>query len=96
MSWAEGHRLAASFRIRCSFLETSAKRGENVDKVFPQLGKDVLKLRWLVRQRREEEEKLAAANADDDNDDGAATRLPTKRRARWRSWTRPWFHRRLD
>lgn len=94
VSWAEGHRLAASFRIRCSFLETSAKRGENVDRVFPQLGKDVLKLRWLMRQRKEEEERLAVA--DNEDDDGDIIHIPVKRRARWRSWTRPWLHKRLD
>ena len=94
VSWAEGHRLAAGLRIRCSFLETSARRGENVDKVFPQLGKDVLKIRWLARQRREEEERLVAAEENDA--DGDIIRVPVKRRARWRSWARPWFHRRVD
>ncbi len=89
ISWAEGHRLAAGFRIRCSFIETSARKGDNVDKIFPQLGKDVLKLRWLMYQRKEQMEKVTEADQD-------GARLPVKRRARWRSWTRPWFYRRLD
>lgn len=89
VSWAEGHRLAASLRIRCSFAETSALKGDNVDKIFPQLGKDVLKLRWLMKQRREQEERLSMEGQDDVN-------LPVKRRPRWRNWTRPWFHRRLE
>lgn len=92
VSWAEGHRLAASFRIRCSFVETSARKGDNVDRIFLQLGKDVLKLRWLMQQRRrdQEEEKLVLEVPDDIG-------LPVmKRRPRWRSWTRPWFHRGLD
>ncbi|RYP33163.1 hypothetical protein DL767_004867 [Monosporascus sp. MG133] len=87
VSWAEGHRLAASFRIRCSFIETSAKKGDNVNRIFPQLGSDVLKLRWLMQQRREQTEKVAAA-------DQTANRLPVKRALRWKTWTRPWFHRR--
>ncbi|RYP04317.1 hypothetical protein DL764_004510 [Monosporascus ibericus] len=87
VSWAEGHRLAASFRIRCSFLETSAIKGDNVNRIFPQLGGDVLKLRWLMRQRREQTEKVVAAEQ-------TANRLPVKRPPRWKMWTRPWFHRR--
>lgn len=99
VSWAEGHRLAASFRIRCTFVETSARTGHNVDRIFPQLGKDVLKLRWLMQQRREQAEKkraaaaAAAAGNDPDADDDD---LPVKRRPRWRGWTRPWFQRRLE
>ncbi|KAK7749165.1 hypothetical protein SLS62_008345 [Diatrype stigma] len=92
VSWAEGHRLAASFRVRCSFVETSARKGDNVDRIFPQLGKDVLKLRWLMQQRRriQDEEQLVLEDTDD-------VGLPVmKRRPRWRSWTRPWFQRRLD
>ncbi|RYP55228.1 hypothetical protein DL769_010214 [Monosporascus sp. CRB-8-3] len=87
VSWAEGHRLAASFRIRCSFIETSAKKGDNVNRIFPQLGRDVLKLRWLMQQHREQTEKPAAV-------DQTANRLPVKRPPRWKTWTRPWFHRR--
>ena len=94
VSWAEGHRLAAGLRIRCSFLETSAKRGDDVDRIFPQLGRDVLKIRWLARQRREDEVRFAVV--EDDDADGDIIRVPVKRRARWRSWARPWFHRRMD
>ncbi|RYP78854.1 hypothetical protein DL771_000239 [Monosporascus sp. 5C6A] len=85
VSWAEGHRLAASFRIRCSFLETSAKKGDNVNGIFPQLGRDVLKLRWLMQQRREQTEKVTAA-------DQTANHLPVKRPPRWKTWTWEWFH----
>ncbi|RYP11630.1 hypothetical protein DL765_007678 [Monosporascus sp. GIB2] len=87
VSWAEGHRLAASFRIRCSFIETSAKKGDNVNRIFPQLGRDVLKLRWLMQQRSEQTERVVAV-------DQTADRLPVKRPPRWKTWTRPWFHRR--
>lgn len=89
VSWAEGHRLAAGLRVRCSFIETSAWKGDNVDKIFPQLGRDVLKLRWLMQQRREQDEGLSIAAQSNVN-------LPLKRRPRWKTWTRPWFHRRLE
>ncbi|RYP45545.1 hypothetical protein DL768_008137 [Monosporascus sp. mg162] len=87
VSWAEGHRLAASFGIHCSFIEASAKKGDKVNGIFPQLGRDVLKLRWLMQQRREQTEKVAEV-------DETANRLPAKRSPRWKTWTRPWFHRR--
>ena len=51
VSWTEG------FKLGCTYIETSAKTGENIDEVFTQLGREVLKLRWLSRQQREESER---------------------------------------
>ncbi|KAI0019225.1 P-loop containing nucleoside triphosphate hydrolase protein [Xylariomycetidae sp. FL0641] len=88
VAWAEGWKMSKSFKIRCSFLETSAKTGENVDRIFPQLGKEVLSLRQLAEQR-EEAERLAAAAQDADP--------PTKRTSRWCAWAmRPWMQRRCQ
>ncbi|KAI1773551.1 P-loop containing nucleoside triphosphate hydrolase protein [Hypoxylon cercidicola] len=92
VSWTEGNKLAESFKPSCAFLETSAKTGENVDKLFPQLGEEVLKLRWLSYQEREHAERLSAVTLEEDAVDKAS---PIKRLARWKSWARPWFQRRL-
>ncbi|KAI1085280.1 P-loop containing nucleoside triphosphate hydrolase protein [Whalleya microplaca] len=78
--WAEGYKLAHSFRLRCAFIETSAKTGENIHRLFPQLGKEVLELRWVTQQRKEEAEKVAATSS----------HCPEKRMAKWKSWTRSW------
>ncbi|KAI0012301.1 P-loop containing nucleoside triphosphate hydrolase protein [Xylariaceae sp. FL0662B] len=82
VSWSEGYGLAHSFRLRCAFLETSAKTGHNVHRLFPLLAKEVLELRWVTQQRREEAERLAAA-ADAGNS-------AEKRMAKWKTWTRSW------
>jgi hypothetical protein len=87
--WAEGHKSATAFQIRCPFMETSAKTGDNVDKIFPELGREILKLRWLIQQRKEHAERLAAVVQD-------SLTVPTKRVPRWRNWARPWFQRRHD
>ncbi|KAI1372042.1 P-loop containing nucleoside triphosphate hydrolase protein [Hypoxylon crocopeplum] len=87
--WVEGYKLAESFKLGCTFLETSAKTGDNIDKLFPQLGKEVLELRWIERQRRDHVERREAAAQH------AVDFSPVKRVARWRSWTRPWLQRRL-
>ncbi|KAI1105130.1 P-loop containing nucleoside triphosphate hydrolase protein [Jackrogersella minutella] len=79
--WAEGYKLAESFKLSCTFLETSAKTGENIDKLFPQLGKDVLRLRWLNRQREGEDERPSTDVQRDSID-----LTPSKRVGRWRSW----------
>ncbi|OTB09164.1 hypothetical protein M426DRAFT_7181 [Hypoxylon sp. CI-4A] len=91
VSWAEGCRLAQSFRHRCMYLETSAKTGENVDILFPQLAEEVLKLRWLNYQQREEAGRSSA-----DAQEGFVDASPSKRLARWKSWARPWFQRKAS
>ncbi|KAI1416168.1 P-loop containing nucleoside triphosphate hydrolase protein [Hypoxylon sp. FL1857] len=83
VSWAEG------YKIGCTFTETSAKTGENIDDVFTQLGREVLKLRWLTRQEREGIERPST-----DIQQCSSDVSPSNRIARWRSWARPWFHRR--
>lgn len=92
VSWIEGNKLAGSFKPACVFLETSAKTGENVSKLFPRLGEEVLKLRWLNHQRREQAEKLSAVTLEEDAVDKAS---PIKRLAKWKSWAQPWLRRRL-
>ncbi|KAI1468111.1 P-loop containing nucleoside triphosphate hydrolase protein [Daldinia caldariorum] len=89
VSWAEGRKLAASFGLGCAFLETSAKTGDNVNRIFPQLGREVLKLKWLNHQRKEEAERLSI-DAKQRSIDIASLKGVTG----WRSWTRPWFQRR--
>ncbi|XXH03681.1 isocitrate lyase 1 [Hypoxylon texense] len=92
VSWTEGNRLAGSFQPACVFLEASAKTGENIDKLFPRLGEEVLKLRWLNYQRREQAERLSAATLEEE--DAADKTSPVRRLVKWRPWTRPWFQRR--
>lgn len=91
VSWAEGSGLAAGFGCGL-FLETSARTGENVDELFARLGEEALRLRWLNYQRREQAERLSAATLEED---AVGKTSPVKRLARWRSWARPWFQRRL-
>ncbi|KAI0387100.1 P-loop containing nucleoside triphosphate hydrolase protein [Hypomontagnella monticulosa] len=86
--WAEGRKLAESFKLGCMFLETSANTGENIDKLFPQLGDEVLKLRWLNYQRRAQTEKFSIDEQQRSIDDSS-----TKRVAKWKTWTRHWFQR---
>ncbi|KAI0893515.1 P-loop containing nucleoside triphosphate hydrolase protein [Annulohypoxylon nitens] len=88
VSWAEGERLAKSFKLQCAFAETSAKTGENIDKTFIELGKEALNLRWLNHQRREQ-----TGRASIDTHECSIDLSPLKRVARWTSWARPWFQR---
>jgi GTPase SAR1 family protein len=88
VSWADGQRLAMSFTVRFGFLETSAKMGDNIDKVFPQLGREVLKLRWLLQQRREQSARQVQSLS--------VSNVSPARSPRWKNWTRPWFHRMIS
>ncbi|KAI1136160.1 P-loop containing nucleoside triphosphate hydrolase protein [Hypoxylon sp. FL0543] len=81
--WADGYRTG------CTYIETSAKTGENIDEAFCRLGQEVLKLRWLTRQQREDIERPST-----DIQQSSLEASPLKRVARWRSWARPWFNRR--
>ncbi|KAI1462786.1 P-loop containing nucleoside triphosphate hydrolase protein [Annulohypoxylon moriforme] len=88
VSWVDGSKLARSFKLGCAFTETSTKNGGDIEKMFMQLGKEVLKLRWLNRQRREQTERVSI-----DTHECSIELSPLKRVVRWRSWARPWFQR---
>ncbi|KAK4156247.1 ras-related and estrogen-regulated growth inhibitor-like protein [Chaetomidium leptoderma] len=63
VGWTEGLKAARAMRMPGlgaaaadegpPFLEVSAKNGEGVDQIFPVLGREVLRVRRLVRERRE-------------------------------------------
>lgn len=95
VSWAEGSKTAAGFRLPsspgggCAFVEVSAKTGDNVDKVFPSLAREIVKLRRLGEQRREQAERAARLA----QMQVAAPVSPLKRRGLWRSLTTPFFKR---
>ncbi|KAK0643120.1 P-loop containing nucleoside triphosphate hydrolase protein [Cercophora newfieldiana] len=65
--WATGSKTAAAIRVPnsagggagCAFLEVSAKTGDNIDKIFPAVGKEILRLKRLNQQRREQAERVA-------------------------------------
>lgn len=96
VSWAEGSRVAAGFRLpagsSCAFIEVSAKTGDNVDKIFPSLGREVMKLKRLNQQRRDHAEKMARL---------AQLKKPVpvpvsqhkRRMGLWKSLTTPFFRR---
>lgn len=113
VTWAEGYRLAQSFPSSagagigigsnnnasgCAFFETSAKTGLNIDLLFPQLGKECLKARWLNHQRRQ-----AASGArrhcsyqqeqEEERERQERYERQQQRIGRWKSWTRPWLKR---
>lgn len=56
--WSEGSKAAANFSIKCSFVEVSAKTGDNVNYIFPQVGREILKLKWLNQQRKDHAENM--------------------------------------
>jgi hypothetical protein len=66
VTWAEGSKAAArmampgcSSALGVAFLEVSAKTGENVDQIFPAVGREILRMRRLVAQQREQQAERA-------------------------------------
>ncbi|GAB1313946.1 Ras-related and estrogen-regulated growth inhibitor-like protein [Madurella fahalii] len=66
VTWAEGSKAAAAMLMPMPgggsasgvpFLEVSAKTGENVDQIFPAVGREILRLKRLALQRREQAER---------------------------------------
>ncbi|KAJ9165369.1 p-loop containing nucleoside triphosphate hydrolase protein [Coniochaeta hoffmannii] len=93
VSWAEGSKVAAGLRLPsggiCAFVEVSAKTGDNVDKVFPSLAREIMKLKRLNLQRKEQAERMASLA----QVQKAAPVSPLKRRGLWKSLTTPFFKR---
>lgn len=86
--WAEGSRVAGLLKVPSSgtqFVEVSAKTGENVERVFAELGRDVLKIKWLNQQRREQAERLRVQKA--------APAAHKRRLGFWKTLTTPFFRR---
>jgi len=71
------------------FVEVSAKTGDNVDKVFPSLAREIMKLKRLNLQRKEQAERMASLA----QVQKAAPVSPLKRRGLWKSLTTPFFKR---
>jgi GTPase SAR1 family protein len=93
VSWAEGSEVAAGFRLPsgsiCAFIEVSAKTGANVDKVFPTLAREIVKLKRLNQQRRERAERMAMLV----QMPKTAPVSPMKSRGVWKSLITPFFKR---
>ncbi|KAI1491781.1 P-loop containing nucleoside triphosphate hydrolase protein [Biscogniauxia mediterranea] len=65
VSWAEGYKLAQGFRVRGAFAEASARTGENIDGLFAQLGRELVRL--LLRGEDANADAGADAGADADS-----------------------------
>lgn len=104
--WVEGSKAAAAVTsgvggprgsvggpgLRCSFMEASAEGGENIRAIFPLLGREVLKLRWINQQRREQAERrlrLASGMVQT----APATPTAKRRLGIWKTLTTPFFRR---
>lgn len=92
VSWALASKTAAGLKLpssTCAFTEVSAKTGENVGNVFPLLGKEVLRLKWLGQQRFEQDRMAKMLSQGK-----KAPTLPGKRKmGLWKSLTTPFFRR---
>ncbi|KAK3360099.1 P-loop containing nucleoside triphosphate hydrolase protein [Lasiosphaeria hispida] len=76
--------------VGCAFLEVSAKTGDNIDKVFPQMGREILRIKKLNEQRREQAERLARQAAAAQQ---AAQEPMKKKLGLWRMISTPFFRR---
>jgi len=93
VSWAAGSKTATGFRVpsesNCAFIEVSAKTGDNVDKVFPLMAREIMKLKRLRQQRREQTEREARLVQVQQT----PPMTPLKRTGLWKSLTAPFFRR---
>lgn len=101
VSWAQGSKAAAALRTPgqasvtggagCAFLEVSAKNGENIDKVFPAVGKEILRLKRLNQQRREQAERVERQKQL--VSDGQGQGVGKKKLGLWKMLSTPFFRR---
>ncbi|KAI1501503.1 P-loop containing nucleoside triphosphate hydrolase protein [Biscogniauxia marginata] len=101
VSWAEGYKLARGFRVRSTFVEASARTGENVEGLFAQLGRELVKLRRLRQQHVEVEveslvatktsEVVAGSTKKKQNGSGGGGSGSGLGKSKWRLWARPCF-----
>jgi GTPase SAR1 family protein len=94
VSWAEGAKAAAG--MGCGFVEVSALTGDNVGRMWEGVGREVVRLRGLEKER--------ARRRDEGDDEGngmtglekwarEARGKPEKKRGLWRRVVTPFFRR---
>ncbi|KAI1333710.1 P-loop containing nucleoside triphosphate hydrolase protein [Xylariaceae sp. FL0016] len=104
VSWYEGRKLALEFQVPCAFVEASARSGERVERLFPDLAARLLELRRLTQAKKTQMQRLSAVMGarkerygmegpiggdDGDGDsDGDSDGEGGKGLVRWRVWSR--------
>jgi GTPase SAR1 family protein len=83
--WSEGSKMASNFQVKCAFMEVSAKSGDNIGAIFQQVGREILKLKWINQQRKEQAEDLIRLRS-------SPKSLP-KRMGIWKRISRPFSRR---
>jgi GTPase SAR1 family protein len=96
VSWVDGSKVAAGFKLpsasTCAFVEVSAKTGDNIDKVFPSLAREIMKLKRLKQQRREQAERVAKVEQVPQL--APVPPIEIKRKGLWKSLITPFIQRR--
>ena len=78
----------------CAFLEVSAKTGDNVDKIFPAVAREIMRLKRLSQQRREQAERQARQQqAERAAAAAAAAGTVRKKLGLWKILSTPFFRR---
>ncbi|KAI6387498.1 hypothetical protein MCOR23_011103 [Pyricularia oryzae] len=90
VAWAGGFKTASAFDMGCSFLEISARTGDNVKEMFPAVCREILRLRQQSRKRQEEAEIAALLRLETQAGAGGGSR----KRGFWRTLINPFAGRR--
>jgi GTPase SAR1 family protein len=84
--WSEGSKTALTFPLKTSFIEVSAKTGDSISLLFPQVGKDIQKMKFISQQKREHAERMLRLKQE--------AKLAPKRKVNlWKRISRPFYRR---
>jgi GTPase SAR1 family protein len=89
VSWAEGSKAATAMQVRCAFMEVSAKNGDGIPNIFPQVCTEILKLKWINQQRKDQAEQAIKLRQQE------AVMVPKRRKGLWKRLSPPWFRRQV-
>ena len=88
IAYSDGSKVATSWHVKTTFMEVSAKTGDQITLLFPKIGKEILTLRSINQQRKEFAEKMERMKVE-------AQEMQAKRKqGLWRRLSRSFFARR--
>jgi len=88
IAYSDGSKVATSFHVKTSFMEVSARTGDQITLLFPKIAREILTLRSMNQQRKEFAEKMERMRVE-------AQEMQAKRKqGLWKRLSRPFFLRR--
>jgi GTPase SAR1 family protein len=89
VAWAEGSKASGNVKAKCAFLEVSARSGDNIDRIFPTIGEEILRAKAINQRERQKQE----SEVDTIVNEKLAKPPPKRKQGLWKTIIHPFSRR---